>query len=553
MQSLVLPPSSFITPDFGHNRLDPGPERLSLDLTRSANARRCNPRDLPLPRSMSASIPIEDPLETSGSIRRPGQPEFPHPVTTVEASAPSAPTATSVGVTAPVRPPRTPPGSTVNEPTFHRVISAPGDEITRQPFPVTDSFSARLPPSLGGPVTSQPPLPTFSQPTFGTSPPGGDSRALPQKPTRRTKAHVASACVNCKKKHLGCDPARPCRRCVLSGKEATCVDVRHKKRGRPPLKAEDTSIRTYGSQTDNPATSGDQHAAHPRRAMHRATSSRELRPMTDLQMPGGPPGAFGLRVSAGQPPRWPGAMYPQAMDPSLSMQRNLGHRRFSSSSSVQSLTSVSPGSFVPMGGYSPVMGTTHVPMGVGRPLSSYGNPVGHPASSPPQYHQPYGVPYSPYPPNTRVVNRMPVSEQPLPQNPRENYMETSVRLPPIYPPTMGNPTHGSHGQRLSDPYPSAWSSPRTREELAQQEPRHLPTHGTMEPISPNSQMRQAAPELSYGALLRQPITVGPSIQDQPPHEPSTRARDEHSTAEIDNDESRPAKRRKMALDDMVND
>jgi hypothetical protein len=24
--------------------------------------------------------------------------------------------------------------------------------------------------------------------------------------------------VNCKKKHLGCDPARPCRRCVLAGK-----------------------------------------------------------------------------------------------------------------------------------------------------------------------------------------------------------------------------------------------------------------------------------------------------------------------------------------------
>ncbi|PYH82279.1 hypothetical protein BO82DRAFT_64943 [Aspergillus uvarum CBS 121591] len=45
------------------------------------------------------------------------------------------------------------------------------------------------------------------------------SPALPHKLPRRTKAHVASACVNCKKKHLGCDPARPCRRCVLSGKE----------------------------------------------------------------------------------------------------------------------------------------------------------------------------------------------------------------------------------------------------------------------------------------------------------------------------------------------
>jgi hypothetical protein len=40
--------------------------------------------------------------------------------------------------------------------------------------------------------------------------------------TRKTKAHVASACVNCKKKHLRCDNARPCNRCTATGKE-----VRH--------------------------------------------------------------------------------------------------------------------------------------------------------------------------------------------------------------------------------------------------------------------------------------------------------------------------------------
>ncbi len=37
--------------------------------------------------------------------------------------------------------------------------------------------------------------------------------------TRKVKAHVASACVNCKRKHLRCDETRPCRRCVQSGKE----------------------------------------------------------------------------------------------------------------------------------------------------------------------------------------------------------------------------------------------------------------------------------------------------------------------------------------------
>ncbi|KAF2833209.1 hypothetical protein CC86DRAFT_389537 [Ophiobolus disseminans] len=60
--------------------------------------------------------------------------------------------------------------------------------------------------------------------------------ARPTKPARRTKAHVASACVNCKKAHLSCDVQRPCNRCVSSGKQDSCKDVQHKKRGRPRLR-----------------------------------------------------------------------------------------------------------------------------------------------------------------------------------------------------------------------------------------------------------------------------------------------------------------------------
>jgi hypothetical protein len=45
--------------------------------------------------------------------------------------------------------------------------------------------------------------------------------ARPTKPARRTKAHVASACVNCKKAHLSCDVQRPCGRCVASGKQVS--------------------------------------------------------------------------------------------------------------------------------------------------------------------------------------------------------------------------------------------------------------------------------------------------------------------------------------------
>lgn len=41
----------------------------------------------------------------------------------------------------------------------------------------------------------------------------------PARATRKPKAHVASACVNCKKKHLRCENTRPCKRCIQSGKE----------------------------------------------------------------------------------------------------------------------------------------------------------------------------------------------------------------------------------------------------------------------------------------------------------------------------------------------
>jgi hypothetical protein len=47
------------------------------------------------------------------------------------------------------------------------------------------------------------------------------SLSRPTKPARRTKAHVASACVNCKKAHLSCDIQRPCGRCVASGKQVS--------------------------------------------------------------------------------------------------------------------------------------------------------------------------------------------------------------------------------------------------------------------------------------------------------------------------------------------
>ncbi len=39
--------------------------------------------------------------------------------------------------------------------------------------------------------------------------------------SRKVKAHVPSACVNCKRKHLACETKRPCGRCVQTGKEVS--------------------------------------------------------------------------------------------------------------------------------------------------------------------------------------------------------------------------------------------------------------------------------------------------------------------------------------------
>lgn len=117
------------------------------------------------------------------------------------------------------------------------------------------------------PYSSSLPLPVS---TYGSGAPMGVIVASPTDPVyaagqvspkavRKTKAHVASACVNCKRKHLRCDSARPCRRCVQSGKEVspicvsalprltksqdTCKDTEHKKRGRPPLRPDESSSR----------------------------------------------------------------------------------------------------------------------------------------------------------------------------------------------------------------------------------------------------------------------------------------------------------------------
>ncbi|QPC63964.1 hypothetical protein HYE67_006195 [Fusarium culmorum] len=71
------------------------------------------------------------------------------------------------------------------------------------------------------------------------------------KSQRKTKGHVASACVPCKRAHLRCVAQRPCSRCITNGKEDSCIDVQHKKRGRPRLR-DDRETRYDPSRFPHP-------------------------------------------------------------------------------------------------------------------------------------------------------------------------------------------------------------------------------------------------------------------------------------------------------------
>lgn len=191
MQPLVLHPPSLTTAQFGQPRFT-GP---GLPLNRPwANARGCSPR-APLSRQSMSGSPSAEPSVTSGESKPSTHP--PVPPATLTAAEPAA--------NLPGRSGLSQPSSVINEP-----LSAPALPRYGEPI-VPPTFTSTPRPLPGAP---QYPLSTLD-PSGG---PGPSARSLTQKSTRRTKAHVASACVNCKKKHLGCDPARPCRRCVLAGK-----------------------------------------------------------------------------------------------------------------------------------------------------------------------------------------------------------------------------------------------------------------------------------------------------------------------------------------------
>lgn len=93
-------------------------------------------------------------------------------------------------------------------------LNLPGRPVYSEPF--ASSAQVSMAPILGVQQFGAPPPPgLYAGPVSAPTP----SVPRIQRTSRRAKAHVAKACQNCKKAHLSCDEARPCARCVASGKQ----------------------------------------------------------------------------------------------------------------------------------------------------------------------------------------------------------------------------------------------------------------------------------------------------------------------------------------------
>lgn len=155
---------------------------------------------LPTP-PMSGTPPPEpplDPLQSAGRRRK--REDSPPPDTT------QGPDITSTAVNVSPRVEST--LSRYGDPTrFNRP-----SEQSIMPFPLNMPWEPQ-------PMYGPGPRTTYPQYSAPPPPPLSGRPQISPRATRKTKAHVASACVNCKRKHLRCDETRPCRRCVQSGKE----------------------------------------------------------------------------------------------------------------------------------------------------------------------------------------------------------------------------------------------------------------------------------------------------------------------------------------------
>ncbi|EME78294.1 uncharacterized protein MYCFIDRAFT_178452 [Pseudocercospora fijiensis CIRAD86] len=167
----------------------------------------------------------------------PSPPRLPqdHSATLASVSQPS--TSSSITATSTLMPAVAIATSSLGPPFYEPAAQAPGNARSPPSFPPPTSAAAVATSSQSQPTSA---APTAWQPSAENEP---STRPTSSRGGRKSKAHVASACINCKRAHLSCDVNRPCARCVASGKQVwmsfdTCFDVQHKKRGRPRLREE---------------------------------------------------------------------------------------------------------------------------------------------------------------------------------------------------------------------------------------------------------------------------------------------------------------------------
>ncbi|KAI0165489.1 hypothetical protein GGR57DRAFT_123097 [Xylariaceae sp. FL1272] len=225
----------------GHHRRKSDLATCALDLTRARPENACasrGTRAYPSP-PMSGSPPR--PSKPSQEVIERGQGTFQVSGQNVYRTGPAFPGGDYPA--APLQPPLPPPPSTLGRPfpletqernpySYRRAEDPLGRTLSYPPPPgqLSSQNQYSLPPVAG------PSLGPSSYPMTMNQPGSNNPHFTSPKTQRKTKGHVASACVPCKRAHLRCDAQRPCSRCLSNGKEDACIDVQHKKRGRPRLR-----------------------------------------------------------------------------------------------------------------------------------------------------------------------------------------------------------------------------------------------------------------------------------------------------------------------------
>ncbi|KAJ9488975.1 hypothetical protein VN97_g4335 [Penicillium thymicola] len=210
---------------------------------------------------------------------------------------------------------------------------------------------------------------------------------------------------------------------------------------------------------------------------------------------------------------------------------------------------------MPMAGFNPVLKGNTISGSMERRFPTYGVPALPPPTSPPQHQPPpVGIPFLPYTETPGNPIR-PANDPQVSLSPRNPYnIESPVRLPPIHQATAGPPPPPHHVHRLSDPYPMNWTLPGREESLHDSRP--LPLHRSAGPVFNYSLPHQRSSSITSATMDPIPRHLGPvelpsPIQMTSGNSPSL-TRTEPPSTEAEGHDNRPIKRRKMALDDMVN-